>query len=375
MPLLNSFNRALGGLIPRNDLQGLLDAKAASEAQRRGRMTLASGLLQASGPSTMPRGLLQSFGAALPGALAAQDQYAKEAAFAPLESLYLQTQIARNLAPDTSSFQQKLSDVRGAIGRELTQEEVLKLAGGGTTINIGDKLNEPIPISSLDSVRLPDGSTLPIGSTYADAQRLGAQVFSSEELKKEQQADAALGILDQLETLAIGEGGEGGIFQNVNPGLVNRAGAAFDFALGMLSQNDPRASQFYDMSKATLAPFIRLLGESGALAQGDVDRALGLVPRVFPLPDTKEVAERKLIELRAIINRGVRKQNEIRERALSNGGPTNSLSSFLGISTPTVAEISAMGLDQLKSLQQNVSELSDEALEAARKRWEELNAR
>jgi len=53
------------------------------------------------------------------------------------------------------------------------------------------------------------------------------------------------------------------------------------------------------------------LGESGALAQGDVDRALGLLPRVFPLPDTKEVATEKLAALREIISRGVTKMNSV----------------------------------------------------------------
>jgi hypothetical protein len=79
----------------------------------------------------------------------------------------------------------------------------------------------------------------------------------------------------------------------------------------MLTQNDPRASQFHDMSQATLAPFIKFLGETGSLAQGDVQRAIGLLPRIFPLPDTGEVARDKIAELEEIITRGVNKMNSV----------------------------------------------------------------
>lgn len=210
--------------------------------------------------------------------------------------------------PEPSSLDRKLSTVEGRLGRPLTDEEVLKLSGGGTTINVGgeSKLDEPIPLTQLGKVRLPNGQVAPIGTTFRQAQGLGAKVVPEAEHDRSVQADTALGILNELEALAIGPDG---IFQEVQPGLANRAGAALDFALDSLTQDDPKASRFQDLSQSTIAPFVRFLGESGALAEGDVSRALGLLPNIFPLPDTGEVAREKLKTLRGIIERGVRKLN------------------------------------------------------------------
>lgn len=225
-----------------------------------------------------------------------------------------QTAPIAGIVAEPDSFSRKLATVKAEIGRPLTDEEVLKMAGGGTTINIGDKLNEPIPISQIDSVRLPDGNPVPIGTTFEQARALGAQVQSPDEQKRRAQADAALGVLGELEELALGPSG---VFTNVEPGFVNRAAAAITHALDMATQNNPESSRYEDLSKSTLAPFIKMLGESGALAEGDVSRALGLLPRNFPLPDTKQVAREKLRALREIVTRGIRNFNSTASAATS----------------------------------------------------------
>lgn len=225
-----------------------------------------------------------------------------------------QTAPIAGVTAEPDAFARKLNTVENKIQRPLTDEEVLKLAGGGTTINIGDKLNEPIPIAQIDSVRLPNGEAVPIGTTFAQARDLGAQVQSPDEQKRRAQADAALGVLGELEELALGPSG---VFTNVEPGFVNRAAAAITHALDMATQNNPESSRYEDLSKSTLAPFIKLLGESGALAEGDVSRALGLLPRNFPLPDTKQVAREKLRALREIVTRGIRNFNSTASAATS----------------------------------------------------------
>jgi hypothetical protein len=203
----------------------------------------------------------------------------------------------------------KLDTVQGAIGRPLTEEEVFRLAGGsGTTINIGDKLAEPIPVAQLANVRLPDGSTPPIGTTFQEARQMGAQVVAPDERQRAVQARSAMQILEEIKDLATGEGG---VLRDVEPGFQNRAWAALQFALNKATQNDPNAARYEDLTKSSLAPFIKFLGESGALSEGDVQRALGLLPRLFPLPDTREVAEQKLAQLGSLIESGVRNLNRV----------------------------------------------------------------
>lgn len=207
-----------------------------------------------------------------------------------------------------NSLDAKLGVVEDRLGRKLTNDEVLKLSGGGTTINVGgeSKLDEPIPITNLDSIMLPGNKPAPLGMTFRQAQAAGATVVSTADKATMQQAESAMAILDELEALAVGPDG---IFTNIDSGAANRGAAALDFAMEAITQDDPRVARFKDLSHGTVAAFVKMMGEKGALAEGDVSRALGLLPRIFPIPDTGEVAEDKIKDLRGIISRGARNLN------------------------------------------------------------------
>lgn len=69
----------------------------------------------------------------------------------------------------------------------------------------------------------------------------------------------------------------------------------------------PAAIKSYeDFSKGTIGPIVRSLGEVGALSEGDVQRALNLVPN---LSDTPEEANRKMSDLMQVLQ--ISKQNII----------------------------------------------------------------
>jgi hypothetical protein len=300
------FNNVMGRLSGPDDPN--LNAQENDARKQQAQMAMIGQLLQGAAPRPKGTGSpLADFGSAMMAGQQAGNQFSADA----LRAQLMKAQIAQ---AQQQQGPQDPSDIRAmqALGYPLTPEGFKQYnadqAKPGTTINIGEKLAEPIPIAQLDTVRLPDGTTPPIGTTYQQARDMGAKVLSAEDQKRTVQADQALGILNQLEELAIGPEG---VFNEVQPGLANRAAAALDFGLEMLTQNDPRASQFHDMSQATLAPFIKFLGETGSLAQGDVQRAIGLLPRTFPLPDTGEVAREKIAELREIITRGVTKMNSV----------------------------------------------------------------
>jgi hypothetical protein len=300
------FDKFMGGMAgPANPNLSPQDQQA---QQQRQRMAMQAALLQSAAPRAQGTGSpLADFGSAMFASQQAGDQFSADALRAQL--MKAQTaQAQQQQGPQDPSTIREMQ----ALGYPLTPEGFKQFnadqAKAGTTINIGDEMNKPIPIAQLDTVRLPDGTTPPIGTTFGQARDMGAKVLSAEDQKRTIQADQALGILNQLEEMAIGPDG---VFNEVAPGLANRAASAIDFGLNMLTQNDPRASQFHDMSQATLAPFIKFLGETGSLAQGDVQRAIGLLPRIFPLPDTGEVARDKIAELREIITRGVTKMNSV----------------------------------------------------------------
>lgn len=272
----------------------LPEEQAAANAQRKSAMI--ASLLRSSAPT--PQGMGPGAFGALGMAAQAGNQAQADAQENAIRMRMLSAQMAQ-----LNQGGQAPADIRTmqALGFPLTPDG-FKQFNEYQTRTVINKDESPIPIAQLDSVRLPDGSTPPIGTTPSQARALGAKVVSSAEQQKAQQGDAALGILGQLRDLAIGESG---VFNDVKPGLANRAAGALGAGIGLLTQDDPRVSRYQDMSQATLAPFIKFLGETGSLAKDDVARAIGLLPRLFPLPDTKEVATEKLNALEEIINRGV----------------------------------------------------------------------
>ncbi|GAB4240862.1 MAG: hypothetical protein Kow0032_28750 [Methyloligellaceae bacterium] len=216
-----------------------------------------------------------------------------------------------------TSFQRDFAFLVNQVG--LSEAEALDRLRRGSTTNVNvntSKLDEPIPLTQLPDVRLSDGTTLPIGTTFRQARDAGAVVLSSDEQKTVDQAENALAILNELEALAVGPEG---IFSSVQPGFVNRAGAAVDFVFDLIEQDDPRVARFKDLSEGSIATLIRFFGERGALPEGDVQRGLGLLPRLFPLPDTGPVAKDKMRDLRNLIARGLRNLNRGADVRTSNG--------------------------------------------------------
>lgn len=58
---------------------------------------------------------------------------------------------------------------------------------------------------------------------------------------------------------------------------------------------------YESLKNGVLANIVRTLGEKGTLAEGDIERARELFPTYAPVPDTKEVAEWKLRQLRDLM--------------------------------------------------------------------------
>lgn len=215
------------------------------------------------------------------------------------------------LVPQASedSLTRKLDVVEGRLGRALTSEEVMKLAGGGTTINIGDKEAEkPIPVTQLPNVRLPDGSTPPLGTTFGEAEEAGARVFSTAELDRRQKTETALNTLDSLEQMAVGPNGvfvDYGGSPLTNNMLARAANGILDgLAAFGGSEGSVRRAVYTATAQGSISSLVRSMGEAGSLSDGDVQRALALIPMLGALPVTEKQARAQFKELRSIISQG-----------------------------------------------------------------------
>jgi hypothetical protein len=73
---------------------------------------------------------------------------------------------------------------------------------------------------------------------------------------------------------------------------------------------------------------VRSLGDAGALSEGDVTRALGLIPELGATPATEREARAKFTELRKIISGGVDRLNA--QGGNTSGAPASGGYRFLG---------------------------------------------
>ena len=144
------------------------------------------------------------------------------------------------------------------------------------------------PLSPNELVKFPGVKP---GATLRDVQDIEPQPES--EIKIEQKLRPAKQIVADLETVVNKVFPEGDFLE--------RVGKGFEFTQQAATREDPDIVFLLDF-QSKLAPLVKSLGESGALATEDVQRAEKFIPRLFPVPDSKEVALSKVKELKKIIN-------------------------------------------------------------------------
>jgi len=214
--------------------------------------------------------------------------------------------------------------VLGAVRDQINAEELARSSAQGAEaarIQLQTKQQTPLSPSELVSLVLPDGSSLPFGTTLQEAQQLGAIPISQSaqaQLSKIQSSDAALETLENLSNK---------IFKDT--GFFDRVFASARNIRHKLLQDNPDIVLYLGLKEALPALVLRGLGEAGTLTDRDIERINSAFPVVFPLPDTPEVATAKLGSLRGIIA-------EIRERSIS-GAASSSTTTQKGL-TPAEQE-------------------------------------
>ena len=239
--------------------------------------------------------------------------------------------------PEPTGIEKKAAGAETLLGRPLTDAEKEKLIfpqGTRVDVNLGA---EPLKVSDLTKLRFDadgDGvpeSPVPFGATGAQAVQMGAVVVNPDEREAIEKANAALGVFRELEQLAFGEGG---VFNEVDPGLASRVGSSIQNLTELVTQDNPNVARFQSLSEGSIATFVRLLGERGALAEGDVSRALGLIPEIFPLTDTTKVAKDKMKTLEGILLRGISNFTRSGQGAASQTTGAGAISAPQNLPTP-----------------------------------------
>jgi hypothetical protein len=227
-------------------------------------------------------------------------------------------------SPELSETGEKLRDIRDFIGRDLTEREALTIAGAGQMFEATEnEQDKPLSTTDLARIRQPDGSAFPPGTTAREAQEAGAKFYSESELEQRRKISTALNTLDTLETMAVGDDGvfvdNGGSLLTNN--VLSRLGNGIANGMGSLlgTEQSVRREIFNDTARGSISSLVRSMGEAGSLSDGDVARALALIPELGGTPDTEAKARAKLSELRKIISQGIERLGD--SRADSREGP------------------------------------------------------
>ena len=161
----------------------------------------------------------------------------------------------------------------------------------------GVQLQMRPPSLTTQTVQTPEGPRIKTFAQTAQGVRevadLGPAKITAAEEAVEIGQRGALEVLDQLENLSENI--------HIEESFLGRLGGAAKAKYQQITQEDPDVSLFEDLKAATLGPMIRSMGEKGALAEGDVERAIKLLPKTFPVPDSKEVATKKFRQIRDIL--------------------------------------------------------------------------
>ena len=121
-----------------------------------------------------------------------------------------------------------------------------------------------------------------IGMLDAKTKRQESKTPKSGTAQKQQ---AAMDILNTLMGNFQAQGPVGGTFTNILNGLT---GGNFNY----------QAANYNEQAKGSLSMIIKALGETGALAEGDVERAMGLIPQIT---DSEEKAYDKYAKLMTML--------------------------------------------------------------------------
>lgn len=95
--------------------------------------------------------------------------------------------------------------------------------------------------------------------------------------------------------------GENGIYNEYGDSLADLAKLTVKGNIQQFIQTDPRFKNYNDFKESTAVMLAKSFGESGALSNQDVARAMSLTPSLTGLVDSKPVARRKMAILNELV--------------------------------------------------------------------------
>ena len=202
---------------------------------------------------------------------------------------------------------EQMQDQAAAAGLE-TEQQGLQLGLGQNDFSFGQPASPRLTEEDVLSLIATNPAGADLFKYLFEQGRKAKPVFTAAEKKDLQKFSMAENVLDQLEGSLPGLEGRGRIGGNIQQ-IFSATGLS------------PNVKIYNDFKNGVVIPLVRSLGESGALSNIDVERAVTLVPSVT---DTPKEASGKLQKLRSLIS-----QNKDAVLQLSSAGGGNDVSSLM----------------------------------------------
>lgn len=167
-------------------------------------------------------------------------------------------------------------------------------AAGGFMTSPPDSA-KPVGLDVARKVRMPDGSIADPRISMDDIMAAGGRILSDDEVAAEFATKGAEAVLTEMDGLIDK------VFKSND--LPGRLADSITNKYQNVMQEDPNFSLYTSLASGSLSSVIRAMGEKGALAEGDVQRALNLVPKTGPIPDSRKVAKGKINQIRSILEK------------------------------------------------------------------------
>lgn len=198
-------------------------------------------------------------------------------------------------APAMSKYGKLAQEMGFTPGTEEFGKQVRRLAEKDMKGSKQSKVDR-VSVSESKNLFFEDGRRVPPGTPWESI--VGQVVYGDE--KGDEEAQISQSVYDIANDALFGENG---IYAGYKDDVESRAKFTVMTNTQRFIQEDPKYRNYIDFSESVPVMLAKSFGESGALSNQDIARALKFLPSITGLfPDTRQVAERKMQLLQQLID-------------------------------------------------------------------------
>lgn len=204
----------------------------------------------------------------------------------------------KDLLPDIPKTPSAIQEAQWLADPTVPPEEKAAYYAANKSKATSISLEKPLTISDITKMVNEKGESPPPGITASEAFNRGYTVKSAQQQAEDRKSGKGTNLISIFENLAFGTPNEPGLFSGGKgveglDDLLDKAVRGGEAWYEQYAQTDPRFKAYEDFRQGGVAMIAKAMGEAGNLAKEDIERAIRLLPQLYPWPDSEAVARRK----------------------------------------------------------------------------------